>query len=354
MAEPEVSIVMPVYNSRPEELKEAVESALGQTLREIELVCVDDGSVDDTFARLEAFARADDRMRIIRFKANSGTLAARNAAILAARGQYVLPLDPDDALRPETCETLSKMMKLRSLDMLQFAVETSADGARYCAHANPCADEDLDADDFAHDVFALKKRGWGVVKMFLREPIAAAAASFPPGYCANGEDGLLLFKFLSLARNVGCTPMAFYRYRYGGGLSTSLRPSRAQSNRIMRSLQYSMKWLNGQSSTLAKPFRRELLRMSLDALVRSRMDRKTRIDAACALAEVARPKEIVAALNTLAPISACARCFAVIKRHVAHNHKHRRKLLRKIALSSRVANMAAAVLQIRRNRDAGI
>ena len=85
MADPEVSIVMPVHNSRPNELREAVESALGQTLGAIELVCVDDGSTDDTFARLEAFARQDGRIRLIRFPANKGTLAARNAAILAAR-----------------------------------------------------------------------------------------------------------------------------------------------------------------------------------------------------------------------------------------------------------------------------
>ena len=353
MAEPEVSIIMPVYNSHPEELREAVESALGQTLRNIELVCVDDGSVDDTPVRLDAFAQKDERIRVIHLQTNQGTLAARNAAIIAAKGQYILPLDPDDALHEDACEVLVKMMKARSLDMLQFAVETSAKGDQYCEWANPTVNEDLDASDFAYDIFVCKSRSWGIVKMFRREPLAVAAASFPNGYCANGEDGLLLFKFLSSVHRVGCTPLALYRYRYGNGLSTSLRPSRAQIVRIMRSLQYSLPWLKCQSSKLAKPFRSELLRTSLDALVRSRMDKKTRDDVACTLLNVSSPKEIIATLKTFAPISAYARWLLCIKRFVARNSRHRRKLLRKIALSARVADMVKTVHH-KRSHDATV
>ena len=344
MADPEVSIVMPVHNSHPDELREAVESALGQTLCAIELVCVDDGSTDDTFARLEAFARQDGRIRLIRFPANRGTLAARNAAIIAARGRYVMPLDPDDTLCPEACETLSKTMKARSLDMLQYAVETSAEGARFCSRANPVEDEELDAADFARDVFVLKKRSWGIVKMFRREPLSTVAASFPDGYCANGEDGLLLFAFLASARRVGCTPAVLYRYRYGRGISTSAHASRAQAERIVRSLTYSMPWTKAQSNPLGDALRRELLASSLGILAFARMDGAARLDAMRGLAQVVDASEIEEAFSSVMPgYDGCFRRWVLMfKRVLARRPARRRKLSRKLALSARVARMAVA------------
>ena len=345
MADPEVSIVMPVCNSRPDELREAVESVLGQTLHAVELVCVDDGSTDDTFARLEAFARQDDRVRLIRFPANKGTLAARNAAILAAKGRYVLPLDPDDALHPEACEKLSAIMGAHALDMLQFAVETSEAGGRYRMLTNPTSDDVLAASEFARDVFLAKKRSWAViVKMFRREPLASAAAAFPEGYCANGEDGLLLFAFLAAVQRVGCTPLTLYRYRYGHGISTSARASRAQTERIMRSLRYSLPWTKAQDRPLGDALRRELLATSLGTLAFARIDGASRLDAMRALAPFADAAEIMAACRSFMP--GCGGRFRrwtlLLKRAFARRGARHRKLSRKLALCARAARMAAA------------
>ena len=80
MNEDLISIIVPVYNAQ-RYVHDTVCSILAQTYTNIEVICVDDGSTDDTFARLEAFARQDGRIRLIRFPANRGTLAARNAAI---------------------------------------------------------------------------------------------------------------------------------------------------------------------------------------------------------------------------------------------------------------------------------
>ena len=344
MPDPEVSIVMPVCNSRPDELREAVESALGQTLRAVELVCVDDGSTDDTFARLEAFARQDNRVRLIRFPANKGTLVARNAAILAAKGRYVLPLDPDDSLHPEACEKLAEIMGERSLDMLQFSVETSDEGGRYRMLTNPTSDEVLASSEFAHDVFVAKKRSWAViVKMFRREPLAEVTAALPDGYCANGEDGLLLLAFLASARRVGCAPLAFYRYRYGCGISTSARASRAQAERIMRSLQYSLRWTKAQDNPFRESFRNDLLASSLGTLAFAHIDAGSRLEAMRRLAQVADVSEMAAACRSFMPC--CGRCgewLLRLKRMFACRRVRRRKLTRKLALCARAARMAAA------------
>ena len=354
MADPEVSIVMPVRNSRPNELREAVESVLAQTLREIELICVDDGSTDDTFARLESFARQDGRIRLIRFPSNGGTLAARNAAIQAARGRYVLPLDPDDSLRPETCEALSEIMRSRSLDMLQYAVETSAEGDAYRVLTNPNADDEPGAADFARDVFALRKRSWAViVKMFRREPLAAAAASFPDGYCANGEDGMLLLAFLKTVRRVGCTPLALYRYRYGSGISTTPRASRAQAERIVRSLMYSLPWTKELHDPLCDAFRKHLLASSLGTLAFARICSAMRLDAVRSLAQVADATEIEEACRSFMPDGGgrFAELSLAVRRALARRPARRRKLSRKLALSARVALMAAAARQGRKGTE---
>lgn len=94
---PVVSIVIPCYNAGPL-LEEAIESALSQTHREVEIVVVDDGSTDaQTVALLDRSHWS--RTRILR-QTNKGPAAARNTAIRAAVGAYILPLDADDRIDP--------------------------------------------------------------------------------------------------------------------------------------------------------------------------------------------------------------------------------------------------------------
>jgi glycosyltransferase involved in cell wall biosynthesis len=100
-AAPVVSVVIPCYR-QAEYLAEAVESVVGQTYRDWEIVIVDDGSPDDTAAVAESLigAHPDRRIRLLR-QANQGTPGARNAGIAASSGRYILPLDADDILLPE-------------------------------------------------------------------------------------------------------------------------------------------------------------------------------------------------------------------------------------------------------------
>ncbi|PWM81574.1 MAG: glycosyl transferase family 2, partial [Lentisphaerae bacterium] len=95
-----ISIILPVYNSAAT-LEKSLDSALGQTLRELEVIAVDDGSADESLRLLEQRAAADPRLRVIAFPENRGTLIARAEAVRAAQGEYLLFLDPDDTFRPE-------------------------------------------------------------------------------------------------------------------------------------------------------------------------------------------------------------------------------------------------------------
>jgi len=90
---PAVSVVIPAYN-RANVLGRAIDSALAQTRRDIEVVVVDDGSSDDTEAVVEGYD--DPRVRYVAHGANRGVSAARNTGVDAARGEYVAFLDSDD------------------------------------------------------------------------------------------------------------------------------------------------------------------------------------------------------------------------------------------------------------------
>lgn len=93
--QPLVSVVLPTRN-RSRLLRRAVESVLGQTHRNLELIVVNDASTDDTAAVLEQLAARDDRIRVLHRERNSGAAAARNAGIALARGEWVAFQDDDD------------------------------------------------------------------------------------------------------------------------------------------------------------------------------------------------------------------------------------------------------------------
>jgi len=108
---------MPVYNSG-EYLKTAVESILSQSLREIELILVDDGSTDGSSERCDEYAQKDERVVVIHQK-NGGICNARNAALKVARGEYIGFSDHDDEYVPGYLETAYNRAKETDADYLK-------------------------------------------------------------------------------------------------------------------------------------------------------------------------------------------------------------------------------------------
>ena len=104
MAEPKVSIVVPVYNTE-KYLNQCVESILAQTLREIEVILVDDGSQAACAALCDELAKTDSRIKVIH-KINGGLGFARNSGMEAACGEYVGFVDSDDYIKPTMYEAL--------------------------------------------------------------------------------------------------------------------------------------------------------------------------------------------------------------------------------------------------------
>ena len=101
---PQVSVIVPVYNAE-KYLTECVDSILCQTLRDIEVILVDDGSTDSSPAMCDAYAEKDCRVKVIH-KANGRAASARNAGIKIAQGEYIAFLDSDDWISPDMYEQM--------------------------------------------------------------------------------------------------------------------------------------------------------------------------------------------------------------------------------------------------------
>jgi glycosyltransferase involved in cell wall biosynthesis len=108
---PLVSVVMPVYRVAAY-VGSAIRSVLSQSYANFELIVVDDASPDDSRAVIESFS--DPRIKPIRFTANRGVAAARNAALAAARGDFIALLDGDDVMHPTRLERQLAFMQRRS------------------------------------------------------------------------------------------------------------------------------------------------------------------------------------------------------------------------------------------------
>ena len=98
-----VSIIIPCYN-KEKHVKEAVESAINQTYKNVEIVCIDDASTDNSRSVLKELAEKYDNIVLIEENDNIGVCRARNKAIEVASGEYILPLDADDTIEPSYVE----------------------------------------------------------------------------------------------------------------------------------------------------------------------------------------------------------------------------------------------------------
>lgn len=116
---PKVSVIIPVYNVE-RYLGACLDSILGQTLREVEVLCVDDGSTDGSAKILADFAARDTRVRV--FSApHAGAFRAREVGVRAARGEYIYFMDADDLLKPEAFAELCGLCDREKLDQIVFA-----------------------------------------------------------------------------------------------------------------------------------------------------------------------------------------------------------------------------------------
>lgn len=121
-----VSVVVPVFNAE-KTLRESLASVQVQTLQDLEIICVDDGSIDGSAGVVTALAQEDPRIFLIQLGRNCGTHVARKTGVAHSNGKYLLFLDPDDTYLPDTCEVLCAEMDRGGYDILRFDFDVHSD-----------------------------------------------------------------------------------------------------------------------------------------------------------------------------------------------------------------------------------
>ena len=118
---PAISIIIPIYNVE-KYLRRCLDSVLNQTFSNWEAICVNDGSPDESYKILDEYAARDSRFKIMN-KENGGLSDARNAGMAVATGDYILYLDSDDFIHPQTMEIAYFLAKRDNSDIVSFTYD---------------------------------------------------------------------------------------------------------------------------------------------------------------------------------------------------------------------------------------
>lgn len=113
-----VSVIIPVYNAG-KFLKECLDSVLSQTLDDLEIICVNDGSTDNSLNILEFYANQDTKIKIVS-QDNNGQGSARNKGLALAKGEYIYFMDSDDKIKKNTLQDCYDVAKIDNLDFVMF------------------------------------------------------------------------------------------------------------------------------------------------------------------------------------------------------------------------------------------
>lgn len=113
----EISVIVPIYNTE-QYLERCLRSVMKQSFQDIEILCVDDCSPDQSVAIVERLAREDSRIRLLRHKENLGLGGARNTGIRAAQAPYLASVDSDDRMHPDMLANLRRVAKNKAADVV--------------------------------------------------------------------------------------------------------------------------------------------------------------------------------------------------------------------------------------------
>ena len=220
---PKVSVIVPVYNTG-EFLRKCLDSILNQTLKEIEIICINDGSTDNSFSILQEYKQKDSRI-IVLTQENKGAGNARNAGLNIAKGEYLSFLDSDDYFSRTTLrKTYNKAIK-NNADIIIFDTKNFDNSTGKCCDA-PWR---FNRENFPRVFpFSYKNMPESIFKAFCHEPwnkifrrefITAKGISFQE--IRRGNDIFFTWSAMISAIKIDIIdePLVYYRT----GLSTNLQ-----------------------------------------------------------------------------------------------------------------------------------
>lgn len=219
---PKVSVIIPIYNVE-QYIKDCLDSLVNQTLDDIEIICVNDGSSDNSIKIVNEYAKNDKRFVVIN-QENQGTGAARNKGIDAAVGEYIMFLDPDDWYELDACEKAYNHIKQNNTDFAFFGIKLFYDDTGVLKVdtwrlKNLMFAPDLNKINLRELDTVYVKTGECVYKIYNRRFLTDNNIKFS---CTKmGEDYPFSFKAIVLADRVSVLNKSLYCYRKRSTSSTA-------------------------------------------------------------------------------------------------------------------------------------
>ena len=204
-----VSVIVPAYNTS-QYITKCLDSIVSQTLRDMEIICIDDGSVDSTPIILDDYSRRDSRIKVIHVP-NGGVSKARNIGLDLAKGKYISFVDSDDVISPNMFEKMVEVAENDKYDIVQYALEEGGE------------DRVLNGKEeiiYSFMTGVIFKSVWS--KLFNRKVIEHV--SFPIGE-TFAEDYMFTLKALEKAERVTLKKEVMYEYVDRNDSATKKEPN---------------------------------------------------------------------------------------------------------------------------------
>jgi len=207
---PKISVIIPIYNME-KYLARCLDSVINQTLKDIEIICINDGSTDNSLEILTKYSKKDSRITVIN-KKNGGVASARNAGLKAVKADYIGFVDPDDWIEPETYEAaLNKILEDPEIDWVCWwcNVTPEEEDVDYLAvkeyHTMKLTGKHEMTDDNCFKTTAVICN-----KLFKREIIQKNNINFPDGLVF--EDNFFFWAYAANCRYAYYFDKYFYNY----------------------------------------------------------------------------------------------------------------------------------------------
>lgn len=238
---PKVSISVPVYNVE-KYLSKCLDCIINQTIKDIEIIVVDDGSKDSSSDICDLYAAKDSRIKVIH-KENGGLASARQAALEVATGEYFCACDADDWVELDMYEQLYQKAEETNADIVMCDYWSEYDNGKKTTHKNiyNLKERNDILDDLLNGRFPCMV--WN--KIYKRELFEKYNISWKPGINL-GEDYLLMLKIFQHPIRLSYLPKMFYHYRREiGGSSYTNSISMDTFNQSL----YIRKWIHDNIDT---------------------------------------------------------------------------------------------------------
>ena len=208
-----ISVIVPVYNTS-KYLEKCIESILNQSLKEIEVICINDGSTDNSLEILEKISKQDRRVKVIDQR-NSGASATRNVGLRLAKGKYIICIDSDDWIEKYYFENIYKKAKENNLDMVISDILFDFENKIILKKDLEISDDKIiTGKEYMKVFFKNGGLGYSWNKLVKREIYSKNNIYFNEAIYAI-EDVEFVTRLSYFLKKIGKVNKAFYHYRQG-------------------------------------------------------------------------------------------------------------------------------------------